>query len=487
MNDTKISVTVHHGSHQSTEIEIHSNMTVKQLKNHIKSSNIIGISGNETFTFKLSVGKKVYKDAVLATGHILEDDWKVSDLELDDGDHLIVKEDVEPDYASGESEYDNARIEFNSLKQSELQEHLKELWRLCYLKSLGASQIKKVFYKLHQRVINYGTTKNINTHKADSELKILKEKSSYILLPDDNIKKYWNVLMVFLLAYVALWLPINVCFQKFQTKGEKFTNITIIDYCVDGLFVIDIFLNFISAYDDPITGLPVINMKSIAQNYLTGWFIIDFISVFPFQLIELAFKSKESSSDSLKLARLARLPRLYKIVRVLRMVKILRVFRKSTQIREWINSLNIEVGLIRMLKVLCIQIFMVHIMACIWFLFASLEDNLYETWVGSRDIVDSSMGHQYFESVYWAFQTVTTVGYGDFSISTPNEYILALLWMIVGVNFYSFTIGNVSSIIASMDSKAALLNSKLNTLNEYSKKYNLPMTTQTKIKSFFEN
>jgi hypothetical protein len=61
-------------------------------------------------------------------------------------------------------------------------------------------------------VINYGTTKNINTQKADSELKILKEKSSYILLPDDSIKKYWNVLMVFLLAYVALWLPINVCF-----------------------------------------------------------------------------------------------------------------------------------------------------------------------------------------------------------------------------------------------------------------------------------
>lgn len=135
---------------------------------------------------------------------------------------------------------------------------------------------------MHQRVINYGTTKNINTQKADSELKILKEKSSYILLPDDNIKKYWNVLMVFLLAYVALWLPINVCFQRFQTKGDKISNIAIIDYCVDGLFIIDIFLNFISAYDDPITGLPVINLKKIAQNYLTGWFIIDFISVFPF-------------------------------------------------------------------------------------------------------------------------------------------------------------------------------------------------------------
>jgi hypothetical protein len=59
--------------------------------------------------------------------------------------------------------------------------------------------------------------------------------------------------------------------------------------------------------------------------------------------------------------------------------------------------------------------------------------------------------------------------------------------MIIGVNFYSFTIGNVSSIIAGMDSKAAILNSKLNTLNEYSAKYNLPLSTQTKIKTFFEN
>jgi hypothetical protein len=97
--------------------------------------------------------------------------------------------------------------------------------------------------------------------------------------------------------------------------------------------------------------------------------------------------------------------------------------------------------------------------------------------VGARGIVDETLGVRYFQSFYWAFQTVTTVGYGDFSISTPSEYIWALIWMIVGVNFYSFTIGNVSSIIASMDNKAALLNSKLNTLNEYALKYNLPVST----------
>lgn len=108
---------------------------------------------------------------------------------------------------------------------------------------------------------------------------------------------------------------------------------------------------------------------------------------------------------------------------------------------------------------------------------ATLEENIFDTWVGARGIVDRGQGYQYFSAFYWAFQTVTTVGYGDFTVQTTTEYILALLWMMIGVNFYSFTIGNVSSIIAAMDSKAAVLNSKLNTLNEYSIKYGLPGAT----------
>ena len=48
-------------------------------------------------------------------------------------------------YSIPDSEYDNTRIEYKSLKEAERNEHLKELWRLCFLKSVGASQIKKVF------------------------------------------------------------------------------------------------------------------------------------------------------------------------------------------------------------------------------------------------------------------------------------------------------------------------------------------------------
>ena len=159
----------------------------------------------------------------------------------------------------------------------------------------------------------------------------------------------------------------------------------------------------------------------------------------------------------MKLARLARLPRLYRLIRILRMLKMLRVFKKSTYFKEQLDSLNISVGMIRMIKVLIMMAFLVHLMSCFWFMAATFEDNLYDTWVGGRGIVDYQELDQYFQSWYWAFQTVTTVGYGDFSISTTTEYILALLWMVVGVTLYSFTIGNVSSIIATMDARASVL------------------------------
>ena len=58
-------------------------------------------------------------------------------------------------------------------------------------------------------------------------------------------------------------------------------------------------------------------------------------------------------------------------------------------------------------------------------------------------------------SLYWALQTLTTVGYGDISPKSVYEKIAGLIWMIIGVGFYSFTIGNLASIFNSIDIKAA--------------------------------
>lgn len=63
--------------------------------------------------------------------------------------------------------------------------------------------------------------------------------------------------------------------------------------------------------------------------------------------------------------------------------------------------------------------------------------------------------------MYWAFTTVTTVGYGDILARTDLELIMAIIWMILGVGFYSFTIGSLSSMLGVIDSRDTILKAKL--------------------------
>lgn len=53
--------------------------------------------------------------------------------------------------------------------------------------------------------------------------------------------------------------------------------------------------------------------------------------------------------------------------------------------------------------------------------------------------------------------------------------------MMIGVNCYTFVIGNVSSMIATLELKEAALNAKLNTLSAYAEKYEIPRANELKI------
>lgn len=101
-------------------------------------------------------------------------------------------------------------------------------------------------------------------------------------------------------------------------------------------------------------------------------------------------------------------------------------------------------GVMRMISVTISVFFLVHLVGCLWFLSAKLDDFNPDTWVVRLNYLDQSPETQYLASLYWALQTLTTVGFGDINATTIPEKILAILWMIFGVGFYSFTIGNLS-------------------------------------------
>lgn len=94
---------------------------------------------------------------------------------------------------------------------------------------------------------------------------------------------------------------------------------------------------------------------------------------------------------------------------------------------------------------------MSHLSACFYYFTAKISDFDESTWVSRLDLLDSSIYQKYVTSLYWSIQTVTTMGYGDVPAVTIIEKIIAILWMIVGVGFYSLTISNISILIHDLN------------------------------------
>ena len=146
------------------------------------------------------------------------------------------------------------------------------------------------------------------------------------------------------------------------------------------------------------------------------------------------------------------------------MVKMLRVVKNSAAISELIELIQVNAAVSRLTKILSLVLYLVHIFACLWF-FVAAYDQKEGCWADSLDLWGEPMMYKYMVSIYWAFQAVTTVGFGDIGIMYIEEFILSIMWMLFGVSVYTLTIGNVSSIIASIDTKAFFLSQKLQTLH----------------------
>ena len=96
-----------------------------------------------------------------------------------------------------------------------------------------------------------------------------------------------------------------------------------LDRLTDFIFFIDIGVNFRSAYVD-ITGTVRFDSTIVSKQYIKTWFILDVISILPFE--EIGVYLELDSSGALKLPKLLRLLRLMKIFKVIVRTRISIVF-----------------------------------------------------------------------------------------------------------------------------------------------------------------
>lgn len=75
----------------------------------------------------------------------------------------------------------------------------------------------------------------------------------------------------------------NVYYVAFSQPTSDLSQI--VYWVVECFFYLDFILNFFQGYRNPDNNENIKDFKLIAQKYLFGWFLIDAVSIFPFNLL----------------------------------------------------------------------------------------------------------------------------------------------------------------------------------------------------------
>lgn len=352
----------------------------------------------------------------------------------------------------------------------------------------------------------------------------------YVILGDSLWKPYWDLLVSLLVLYTCFALPLRLGFKLRMSGGAA-----AVDYFSDVLFLIDLGLNFITAYELP-SGEEVTDVKLIKRRYFHGWFALDLVAAIPFEAVVLFTDMKSVTALNL-----------LKAPRLLRVTRIGKVLNKSSGANHF-----------RILKLLVFFFMFSHWTACAWYYLGRFQQ-YGNVWTGSVWLVDSNLcqshlgstgepfmhmglehclpddhhellepgqetvyrtlepdapsgrslfggdsaepGHgewgsivhsdadfntRYLTSLYWAFTTLTSVGCGDIVPHTNGEKIFAMWVMIFGAVVYATIFGNVALIIQSFDAEQMRLKERTDAVIELAGYYNLSPLTVDRLHGYNE-
>merc|ERR1740117_1654633 len=117
-----------------------------------------------------------------------------------------------------------------------------------------------------------------------------------------------------LVLYCAIISPFYIAFDHLlhiETEtgdGLGLNSLSMTDLCVDGLFLMDVMMNFVLMYVDD-AGELVYDHWTIVKRYLFSWFLPDFISSVPWSLM-----FNTISVGALKLLRFGRFAKIFKLL-----------------------------------------------------------------------------------------------------------------------------------------------------------------------------
>lgn len=93
---------------------------------------------------------------------------------------------------------------------------------------------------------------------------------------------------------------------------------------------------------------------------------------------------------------------------------------------------------------------------------------------------------QYITSLYWAFTTIVTVGYGDISATNTNERMFVMVAMILSAGVYTFTINTIGKKVSEYNFLASQFRESMLYVGQWMVNHDLQKDLRVQIRRYLE-
>eukprot|EP01044_Picomonas_judraskeda_P003048 COSAG03_NODE_240_length_10098_cov_71.012101_6_plen_554_part_00 len=171
------------------------------------------------------------------------------------------------------------------------------------------------------------------------------------LHPDGDARQRWDFLVAMLVVLSVALIPLTVAFQE-ELDAHDLVGFSVLERTIDALFCLHIILNFRTAIISECC--LITDARTIAWSYCKGWFWMDLVASFPFDILMQTEEASSKASGGFRLARLVRLGRLVRVASFARM-------RMSS------NGM-------RLLKLVFYLVTLAHWLGCAWYFVSKIEN-----------------------------------------------------------------------------------------------------------------
>jgi CRP-like cAMP-binding protein len=371
--------------------------------------------------------------------------------------------------------------------------------------------------------------------QQEKEWKAMKAEgtANWIVHPECRFTGLWDIFSMVLIVYSCITIPYRLGFGIEANASEQ-----IVDYAVDSIFMFDCMLTFRKAI--VMDSVLIVDTGVLRTQYFKGWFLLDFFSSFPFNLLLGVFFDLDNPDAA----------RILKLIRVFRMVKILRMVRIKRLLKKFQDAMSIKNGVMISLKFALVTVMASHFIACLFFNQSTSVKEFnwalnYCVWADKDNVNDgctldvcrvknceitcgytarengpvfdadnmgsgvpgtgseaydanfltgdecleqcidcSDMG-QYTAAIYYALVTMTTIGYGDILPANNDERVFCTVTMLVGASIFAYAITNMCTVVHNLNPSSVYNKGRMDELTDLCNFMKVEKLTKKKLMEFF--